>query len=626
MAITNLTDDLDIIQALSDTPNATEGLTSTELKTKFDEAGNTIKTYINDTLTDEVDTLDSANVKLTGNQTIAGIKTFSSFPVTPSSAPATDYQSSNKKFVDDSIETHEEDTSVHGVSTVVGTTESQILTNKNIDVDNNTVSNIETDNFKTGAIDTDLTSVSGSDNTLASAKAIKTYVDSQSPLTIPNDSITETKMANDMKKDITGGVASFNLIDNSFYTDLQIYYGNTKLLDDFQDGTPWTVSNGVEADDTTNFKIGSQSIRATSAGAVSLITNQNNATFDLSILNNGQASTDNDYVFLVIYIEDVALVTQASSFIAFSQDAVFAGANFKSYSFSDELATGWNYLKLLKSDFTTVGGGAWSGIQSIRIAIQTTAATYYSTQLIDLIKKDPTSAKPNPYQVNGVAELDPSVNDYFLGYEFDELKIIPLDDFASADGLRTSNSYDNFVATSNIEEENATYTNRFTWYVDSSNYIQVFGTDTLLRITKVEAGASVNVDVSHSLGIDIKDTFEIMIIKNGANITAKLIKNGVECVNNLTTTTISTSSTGQLISGGVTTSALNIKSISVTNISHANYSNVSDFAKQVQVKYNAGVFVADELKYGQFGIDTSNDRLYMKYSATQVIYFTGTVV
>ena len=40
---------------------------------------------------------------LTGTQTIAGVKTFSSFPVTPSSAPSTDYQSANKKYVDDEV-------------------------------------------------------------------------------------------------------------------------------------------------------------------------------------------------------------------------------------------------------------------------------------------------------------------------------------------------------------------------------------------------------------------------------------------------------------------------------------------------------------------------------------------
>lgn len=44
---------------------------------------------------------DSLYVRLTTNQTVAGVKTFSSFPVTPSAAPTTDYQTANKKYVDD---------------------------------------------------------------------------------------------------------------------------------------------------------------------------------------------------------------------------------------------------------------------------------------------------------------------------------------------------------------------------------------------------------------------------------------------------------------------------------------------------------------------------------------------
>ena len=47
MAIPKMTDDLNIIQSLSDLPNSEDELTAQELKAKFDEAGLTIQNYIN---------------------------------------------------------------------------------------------------------------------------------------------------------------------------------------------------------------------------------------------------------------------------------------------------------------------------------------------------------------------------------------------------------------------------------------------------------------------------------------------------------------------------------------------------------------------------------------------------
>lgn len=55
MAFTELTTDLNIIQALDDEPNDVGGLSAAELKAKFDEAANIIKTYLNSTLIAEME-------------------------------------------------------------------------------------------------------------------------------------------------------------------------------------------------------------------------------------------------------------------------------------------------------------------------------------------------------------------------------------------------------------------------------------------------------------------------------------------------------------------------------------------------------------------------------------------
>ena len=66
MALEIMTDDVKIIQSLSDYPNQEEGLTASEMKAKFDEAAARIKNYLNDRMVPEVngklsqDTLDEA--------------------------------------------------------------------------------------------------------------------------------------------------------------------------------------------------------------------------------------------------------------------------------------------------------------------------------------------------------------------------------------------------------------------------------------------------------------------------------------------------------------------------------------------------------------------------------------
>lgn len=63
------------------------------------------------------------------------------------------------------------------VRQVVTNSQSQVLTNKTIDADNNSVSNIQTSNLKSGTLNTDASLTGASNTQIPSALAVKTYSD-----------------------------------------------------------------------------------------------------------------------------------------------------------------------------------------------------------------------------------------------------------------------------------------------------------------------------------------------------------------------------------------------------------------------------------------------------------------
>lgn len=55
MALSKFTKDMGIISALDDEPNDVGGLSAAELKAKFDEGGQALKSFLNDTLIPETE-------------------------------------------------------------------------------------------------------------------------------------------------------------------------------------------------------------------------------------------------------------------------------------------------------------------------------------------------------------------------------------------------------------------------------------------------------------------------------------------------------------------------------------------------------------------------------------------
>ena len=71
MALTRFEKDMAIISALDDEPNDVGGLSAADLKAKFDEGGEALKAYLNDTLLPQADKTLATKEELNG--IVAGV-------------------------------------------------------------------------------------------------------------------------------------------------------------------------------------------------------------------------------------------------------------------------------------------------------------------------------------------------------------------------------------------------------------------------------------------------------------------------------------------------------------------------------------------------------------------------
>lgn len=462
------------------------------------------------------------------------------------------------------------------------------------------------------------------DNIIAQSGTSDTEVVDARQSTYYNETFT---VLDNRLENIESKKAEETMITNSFHADPVAYYGNVKTIDDFQDASTWVVGNGTQSVDTANVKIGKQSLKLIETDVVTtyLSSRKNGISLDLTKLNNGEVSTDNDYIVVALFVSDVTKIVEV--IINFSQDTPFASTNRKRLGISPaELVNGWNFIKKKKSAIATTGTGAWTGIQSIEAAWVSTdnaQGAYVSFQLLQLVKADHLENYPNPFQRNGVRDFAINSGEWFVGEEFGKKIVREFIKNADADSLVSVTEFEDFTASARVSCQSNTRADLFAWIIDTTNYLLVVIRDDMFRLGKVEAGVFTPIEVSYP--INIGDVLTCTMQKSGSSVFAKLENQNGETKTLNLTTTLSGKGKFALNQNGSTYLSTTL-SASITEIAHAHHADIAEVSKGLTVKRQAGPFIPEELNYGEYGVDTANNRIYIKKSSTEVIYFTGTVV
>ena len=148
----------------------------------------------------------------------------------------------------------------------------------------------------------------------------------------------------------------------------------SKLIADFQDDETWTSGAGTQSDDSTNFRLGTESIRITENDGTGglLYSDRSSASFNLNQFESGDTSDTDDYIYFIFYVSDSTKVTNV--ILGFDADATYDGTNAYTYT-ATTITTGWNYYKVKKSAFSSSGSPNWASVDSMRVGWTSTASS-----------------------------------------------------------------------------------------------------------------------------------------------------------------------------------------------------------------------------------------------------------
>ena len=252
---------------------------------------------------------------------------------------------------------------VNADASVLTDSNTKTLTNKTIDANGtgNSITNIEVADLASGVLDTALASVSGSDDTLASAKAIKSYVDTQ-VATVPTGDITAVVAGTGLSGGATSGSATLT-IDTGTTADLTTSQAlSNKTLTSPVINTGVSGSAILDEDDMasdSNTKLATQqSIKAyvtsqvATANELSELTDTNiTSAADGALLfyDTGTSKWIDNVVSGDITIADTGVATIAAGAV---DNAMLAGSIANNKLVNDSVSFGGISLDLGQSDAT----------------------------------------------------------------------------------------------------------------------------------------------------------------------------------------------------------------------------------------------------------------------------------
>ena len=205
---------------------------------------------------------------------------------------------------------------------------------------------------------------------------------------------------------ITPGVA-----EDSLLATIQTYYqANMKQLFTLADQGLWADNSfsfygGTHGHDFINFKRDTVAV-ITNASALNEGSHIVKA-LDLTHFAGGDTCVMADYVTWGFYLTQDELDTLVTNVgLSFCSDAYPTFTNYAYYSVAKgSLAAGWNYVKVAKSAFATMGTLVWESVAYTSIFQQGSppGTVTWTTSNIAIVKKDPALSRPNPFQLDGVA-------------------------------------------------------------------------------------------------------------------------------------------------------------------------------------------------------------------------------